>query len=127
MSKLFVFQTCHCAAIDLSFSHYYLINLKSLLLNLRDRHRPYLITVLKVIISDLSKSYSSEYETVRHLIDSERGAMTRLERDPPTGWTDFRLRTDCKNSYGSQLVLPNRYQIVGCLLVMTLTFRYTTF
>ena len=57
--------------------------------------------MLKVIISDLSKSYSSECETVRHLIDSEtpRGVMTRLESDLPTGRTDFRLRTDCKNSY----------------------------
>ena len=74
MSQFFVFPTCHCAATDLSFSHYYSINLKSLLLNLRDRHRPkeLLITPLKVIISDLSKSYSSKYETVRHLIDSER-------------------------------------------------------
>ncbi len=34
---------------------------------------PILITLLKEIISDLSKSYSSEYETVRRLIDSERG------------------------------------------------------
>ena len=31
------------------------------------------ITLLKVIISDLNKSYSSECETVRRLIDSERG------------------------------------------------------
>ena len=69
MSQFFVFLTCRCAAIDLSFSHYYSINLKSLLLNLRNRHRPLeelLITLLKVIISDLSKSYSSKYETVRH-------------------------------------------------------------
>ena len=55
----FVFPTC--AAIDLSFIHYYSINLKSLLLHLRDRHRPQvlLLSLLKVIISDLSKSYSS--------------------------------------------------------------------
>ena len=37
MSQFFVLPTC--AAIVLSFSHYYLINLKCLLLNLRDRPR----------------------------------------------------------------------------------------
>ena len=75
MSQFFVFPTCHCAAIDLSFSLYYSTNLKSLLLNLRDRHRPkeLLISLLKEIISDPSKSYASKYETVQHLIDSERG------------------------------------------------------
>ena len=33
------------------------------------------MTLLKVFISDLSKNYSSKYETGRHLIDtdSERG------------------------------------------------------
>ena len=98
VSQFFIFPTCHCAAIDLPFSHYYSINLKSLLLNLRDRNRPQelLITLLKVIISDLSKGYSSEYETVRHWL-TVRGAMTRLEHNPPTGWTDFPIRTDCKN------------------------------
>ena len=64
VSQFFVFPTC--AVIDLSFSHYYSINLESLLLNLRDRRltEELLITLLKVIISDLSKSYSSEFETV---------------------------------------------------------------
>ena len=30
-----------CAAIDLSFSYYYSVNLKFLLLNLRDRHKSF--------------------------------------------------------------------------------------
>ena len=39
VSQFFVFLTC--AAIDLSFSHYYSIKLKSLLLNLRDRRKSF--------------------------------------------------------------------------------------
>ena len=59
MSQFFVFPTC--AAIDLSFSHYYSINLKSLLLNLRDRHlRASNNTFEGNFISDMSKPYSSE-------------------------------------------------------------------
>ena len=52
-------------------SHYYLINLKYLLLNLRDRRKSLvLVTPLKVIISD------SEHVTVRRLIDSETCDVT---------------------------------------------------
>ena len=39
VSQFFVLPTC--AAIDLSFNYYYSINLKSLLLNLRDRHKSF--------------------------------------------------------------------------------------
>ena len=44
--------------------------------------------------------------------------MTRVERDPPTGWTDFRLRSDCKK----QLLIASWFFliIIECLLVMTL-------
>ena len=45
-----------------------------------------LITLLKVIISDLSKSYSSECETVLHLIDSVRGDDASLTRS--AHWMD---------------------------------------
>ena len=78
MSQFFVLPTC--AAIDLAFSYYYSINLKSLLLNLRDRLNSVAASSLtgRLIMGPVSRRQKQLYPAHINSFFGQRVHFTRI-------------------------------------------------